>query len=263
MIKLDYIYLTDKIELQSFEYGLNHIDKKKKTLIFIHGAREGSPLDFELFYKKYGWQYNIFALSYDESFYIEKISSYNNLKISNLINKNITPIVIANSYGTVILRYAVLLNTNIYKNINIINLVPLLGGSAGAFGLCKFPVYLRNKFIKWFGDGASIETSNNVDPLGDTIGYLFDTDNCIEFIRKIKTFWILKVDNDENSPEFINFWQKILTTKKERRLFLKYYTNGLLGANIKTFELNSKNPHDDSLISPLIMKYINNIIINL
>ena len=115
----------------------NTFSADKKTLLFIHGAKDKDPLKTMGGIKNLTQeQYNIFIYQYDYQEPFEKL-------VKGLIeqwqftcnkhgieNKNI--VVLAFSYGTVIFRAAALdkTNQNLFKSIYMIQLAPIGGGAA-------------------------------------------------------------------------------------------------------------------------------------
>lgn len=233
-------------------YNIDNYITNKPNIVFVHGGRSGKPQDYKNFIEKYKGKYNLFAFSYKDNTPLEKITKSFRRNLNTLKNKykilNKVAIV-ANSYGTIVVRKAILEDKrNLFKDMVIIQLVPLLGGSSCAMGLTNFNLALRLGMIKFFGDGASWHLSNTVDPLSSIQKSLFSQKSCKEFLNKIKRTHIIRVAKDPNSPEVTDFIQKVITTKKDREKFKNLYANGLIQAkSITTYDLSSANPHDDIL----------------
>jgi len=252
------------------EYGLHKVGddefvESKPSIIFIHGARGGSPLDYEAYIKSYMGKYNMFVYSYNEKLSLGKISDNLAIEFREAKNsyKNLDKAaIVANSYGNLVVRKAVIDNNdNLFKNITMVQLVPTLGGSSETIGLYIFEPGIRALLIKCIGGGAGWHVATVLDPLGPTEEALFNKESCRKFLDGIQRTYILRVTDDPHSPGHIDTLQEMLTTKEDEEKFQHLYENGLAGASsIITYKFDTDNPHDYILESSKAIAEVERIV---
>ena len=192
--------------LQSFNnlsriYKLNNFDKNKPTVLFISGANGGvfTTYDFKEFQEDFNVAYFIYNQWQPLSENAQRLHNMmKQFKKDPLVSDPIA--VVANSLGTTVFRYEVLVNDlqeGLFKNTVLIQLAPLSGGSASARWMPLAPK--SEKLVRFFTTHR-FDLTMAVHPYGKIQELLFNKENSQIFYEYLEYKFTRRAKGDAHAP---------------------------------------------------------------
>ncbi|MCB9756861.1 MAG: alpha/beta hydrolase [Candidatus Omnitrophica bacterium] len=168
-------------------------DSTKPTVLFIHGAtKEGGAITFVDAFKEYYQDANLIAFQFDDSRTLEEIAQDLKTRWQDFQRRHNVDnvIVVAHSYGNIVLRQAVVDDQTLFAQAAVIEVAPTHGGSARAMDY-------GGVFSKAVTTLLGFENiSKAQDPKGLIQASLYTEGQALPFSSRM-TFL---VEGDENNP---------------------------------------------------------------
>ncbi len=174
-----------------------------ENIVYVDGAKRDAITRKNPLLKKLKESSNVLVFEYDYSEKIDELSEELIQGIRDYTEQKRVKIfdIITVSYGSVIFRNTVLKdNSKMFKDSNVIELVPLLGGSSYAINASRVNRQKCMGLLSKIGFKDFRGVSNVLDPTGNFQEELCNPKSLKKYFGSVRSGYIIQMEKDQNSP---------------------------------------------------------------